>query len=446
MSFAILHCVARARTLVSAAFTLMALLAAAHAAVPDIPTVEGPITGPGEMQPGIRPGPSGTNLQDFGYIMEEYFVSGVAAGQPYKTRLLLRKPPNPEKFSGVVVGEPTHRGGNGLICQFARFGIGQRGHACMTVAARRINLTNPATPGAGLYEFNLERYGSLRVADNQANEIVAQVGRLLRGNLAGGPMGQYMVRNIVLTGTSDSSGATRTYMSSGPMLDHADLRMPDGGPIYQGYFISSILGSGLVPTIADAPVIQMPTQFELHSTNGFRRPDSDEPTNRFRSYEMSGMSHNDARENPAFTGCTHPNLSQFPYGAMTFMGLQHLIDWTVDGTIPPRAPSVMEIDNDLSDGTRVALDQYGNAKGGVRTTYLDVPLFTYTIPNSGPGLCNQTGYQTRLPDEVLDKLYKNYGQYVSKVEHRLKELMDEGWFPKEYASDYVQRDLKDYKQ
>jgi len=201
-----------------------------------------------------------------------------------------------------------------------------------------------------------------------------------------------------------------------------------------------------VPTIADAPVIQMPTQFELHSTNGFRRPDSDEPTNRFRSYEMSGMSHNDARENPAFAGCTHPNLSQFPYGAMTFMGLQHLMDWTVDGTIPPRAPSVMEIDNDLSDGTRVALDQYGNAKGGVRTTYLDVPLFTYTIPNSGPGLCNQTGYQTRLPDEVLGKLYGNYGQYVSKVEHRLKELMDEGWFPKEYASDYVQKDLNAFKE
>jgi len=42
--------------------------------------------------------------------------------------------------------------------------------------------------------------------------------------------------------------------------------------------------------------------------------------------------------------------------------------------------------------------------------------------------------------------FLHYGQYVSKVEHRLKELMDEGWFPKEYASDYVQRDLQDYKQ
>ena len=423
--------------------------------VPDLPTVEGPITGPGPMHPGIRPGPEGTNLADFDYFDEEYFVSGFTVDPanptsgvrtPYKTRLLIRKPANPQKFSGMLVGEPTHRGGNGLICQYARFGIGQRGHACMTVAARRINLINPLTAGAGLYEFNIERYGNLQVTDAQANQIIAQVGRLLRENPVGGPMGEYAVRTLILSGTSDSSGATRTYMSSGPMLDHSELRMPDGGPIYQGFLVTAILGSGFVPTIADAPVIQMPTQSELHSTNGFRRPDSDAPSNRFRSYEMSGMSHNDARENPAFFDCTNMNLSQFPYGAMTFMGLQHLLDWAAHGTIPPRAPSVMEIDNNTSDGTRVALDEFGNAKGGIRTTYLDVPLFTITIPNSGPGLCSQTGFQTRLPDDVLKRLYGNYGQYVSKVEHRLKELMDEGWFPKEYASDYVQKDLKAYKE
>jgi hypothetical protein len=35
---------------------------------------------------------------------------------------------------------------------------------------------------------------------------------------------------------------------------------------------------------------------------------------------------------------------------------------------------------------------------------------------------------------------------VSTVEHRLNALIDEGWFPKEYASDYVQRDLKLYQR
>ena len=419
--------------------TVVALFpAAALAVVPEIPAVEGPITGPGPMHPGLRDGPAGTNLEDFGYLVEEYFVSGSANGQPYKTRLLIRKPANPKQFSGMLVGEPTHRGGNALICQFARFGIGKRGHACATVAARRINLTNPATAGAGLWEFNFERYGTLRVADNQANEVIAQVGRLLRSNLAGGPMGDYSVRTLILSGTSDSSGATRAYMSSSTQLDHADLRMPDGGPIHQGFFVTSTLGGAIVP-ITDVPTIQMPSQSEVHAPNNsntYRRDDSDEAGgNQFRLYEVSGMSHNDARENPAFVGCANP-LSHFPHGALTFMGLQHTLDWAAHGTLPPRAAR-MAVDENLADGTRVQLDEHGNALGGVRSTYLDVPIFRFTIPNSGPGLCSQTGWITPLTG-----LYPNQGQYVSAVQHRLKELIDDGWFPREYADEYVRRDLK----
>jgi hypothetical protein len=463
MSFVTVARFTRSAAIAAAALLLCGLPTAGAQAqvVPAVPTVEGPITGPGPMHPGIRPGPEGTNLEDFDYLDEEYFVSGctIPSGStvcsvPYKTRLLIRKPANPQKFSGMVVGEPTHRGGNALICQYARYGIGQRGHACMTVAARRINLTNPATAGAGLYEFNLERYGSLQVTDAQTNQIIAQVGRLLRENPVGGPMGEYAVRTLILGGTSDSSGATRTYMSSNTQLDHADLRMPDGGPIYQGFFVTSTLGNAIVP-ITDVPTIQMPSQSEVHDQSSamqggvlvgvqYRRPDSDVPGNQFRIYEVAAMSHNDARENPAFFDCAHP-LSHFPHGALTFMGLQHVLDWAGHGTIPPRA-AYMETSTVLANGTRVALDQFGNAKGGVRSTYLDVPIFTFHIPNSGPGLCSQTGWPSRLPQDVLDALYGNYGQYVSKIEHRLKELMDEGWFPKEYASDYVQKDLKAYKE
>jgi hypothetical protein len=418
---------------------LAGLAAAAMAVVPEIPTVEGPITGPGPMHPGIRPGPAGTNLEDFGYVTEEYFVSGSAASASYKVRLLVRRPAEPAKFSGMVLGEPTHRGGNALICQYARFGIGKRGHLCADVMARPINLSNPATAGAGLREFNLARYESLHVASNQTNEILAQVGRLLRSNLSGGPLAGYQVRNLVMGGTSDSSGATRTYMSSGSMLDHADLRMPDGGPIYEGFFVTSTLGGAPVP-VTDVPTIQMPSQSEVHGTDAYRRPDSDVPGNQFRIYEVSGMSHNDARENPAFFGCTNP-LSHFPHGALTFMGLQHVLDWAAHGAMPPRA-QYMEVDNDTSDGTRVALDEHGNARGGVRSTYLDVPAFTFTIPNSGPGLCSQTGWITPFSEAKMKALYGNHGGYVSRIQHRLKELMDEGWFPREYADEYVRADIE----
>ena len=80
--------------------TFLAVLSfpiATLAVVPEIPTVEGPITGPGPMHPGIRPGPEGTNLEDFSYITQEYFVSGKAGptAASYKVRLLVRRPADP---------------------------------------------------------------------------------------------------------------------------------------------------------------------------------------------------------------------------------------------------------------------------------------------------------------------------------------------------------------
>jgi hypothetical protein len=137
----------------------------ALAVVPATPTVDGPITGPEPMHPGIRIGPEGTNPTDFDYVVDEYFLSGSAgpAGATYKVRMLVWRPARPQKFSGVVVYEPTHQGGNALICQFARYGILQRGHICVTVSSQSVVLTsttvNPANPrGIGLYIYNPERW------------------------------------------------------------------------------------------------------------------------------------------------------------------------------------------------------------------------------------------------------------------------------------------------
>jgi hypothetical protein len=430
----------KVRLLLVATGLILVLLSPAQAQhTPRHPTIEGPITGPGPMHSGgVGGGPEGTRLiADFGYVVEEYFVSGFAGpdNAPYKVRMLIWRPPTPEQSSRVVLGEPTHRGGGALVCQFSRYGIGQQGHICMTVGARQINLVNAMTPQAGLLAFNPDRYGSLMVTDNQTNEILAQIGWLIKSNQPDSPLASYHVTHIVMGGTSDSSDATRAYMGSG----HASFRTPAGGPIYDGFFISSTLGSAPVQ-MTDVPTIQMPTQSELTNTNAFRRPDSDTPPNLFRLYEISGMSHNDAREGN-FPDCTFPNLSMFPHGAMNFMGLQHVIEWVVNGALPPRAQP-MEINP--GPPRTIVTDHFGNAKGGVRSTYLDVPLYRYTIPNTGPGLCSQTGYQTRLSDDVLQFLYPTSEDYASKVETRLKELLDEGFFPQEYAERYVLGDMRDF--
>jgi hypothetical protein len=82
----------------------------------------------------------------------------------------------------------------------------------------------------------------------------------------------------------------------------------------------------------------------------------------------------------------------------------------------------------------------------VRTPHLDVPIYRYVAPNVNvPGtLCNQSGRQERLADEVLQALYPNRGRYVSQFNVRLMELTREGWWPKEYSERYAREDIKDF--
>jgi hypothetical protein len=263
---------------------------------------------------------------------------------------------------------------------------------------------------------------------------------------------------MVLSGISESSNVVRTYMSAYDQ-GTADFQMADGSPVYQGFFPVSTLGPVPLP-ITNVPTIQMPTQNEVTAgtagngeSSSFQRPDSDSPANPFRIYEVAGMSHADFRGVPNNLGCILP-FSQFPVGAMTFMGLEHLLDWVAYGIVPPHAPYItVNPGGQVIDGTRVALDQNGNALGGVRTTYLDVPIFRYTIPNynipgsAGPSfLCSLAGYQTPLSQSALQGLYKNEGQYISAVNVRLGELTREGWWPEEYTHLFLRADAMAYSK
>jgi hypothetical protein len=242
-------------------------------------------------------------------------------------------------------------------------------------------------------------------------------------------------------GTSDSSAATRSYMAT---VHNALFLTPSNGPIIDGFFVSSTLGGAPVEQ-TDVPTIQLPTQFEVNGTVAYRRPDSDTSSNRFRIYEVAGMSHNDSRDQPAaevFPGCGEP-LSRFPHGAMNFMGLQHVIDWAFRGKRPPHA-DYMEV-NPPPPPQAIVFDPYGNAKGGVRTPHMDVPVYHYVVPNVGPGLCNQSGRQEIFSNDVLNQLYRGYHEYAHKFLRRLDQLEDAGFWPEEYSKRYGFDDVRDLK-
>lgn len=401
----------------------------AWGAVPPVPTMSAAVGGPGPMYPSppVNVVPGAATVEDFPYVTEEFFVSGTANGAPYTTRIIVRRPTDVKGFSGTVVAEALHAGGRSLVFEWSRVSILTRRHMFVEIVHSPANINLLKT-------FNAERYAPLNIVNGQTNEVMAQVGRLIKSRP--GPLAAYEIRRMTLMGTSASSGTVRNYLAA-----HAELRMPGGEAIFDGFLLTSTNGNTPLPVV-DVPMVQMPTQTEVvtWAEQGikYRRPDSDEAGNRFRLYEVAGMPHNNSRDNPGFLNdpCTLP-VTDFHAGAFTALALHHLVEWIANGTTPPRAPYI-EVDQDpAGDGSHLALDEFGNAKGGIRNVWVDVPIATYGVFGVGKTqaqnrLCQLAGTKVPLPDATLRKLYRNKADYVDKVNRRLQELVAAGWFLPEY--------------
>ena len=409
-------------------------------------SVTGPIaeTAANVLYQGLNITEGAVPVTAFPYVTEEYFVSGTASGQPYATRMLVRRPRNVADFSGVVVAEAMHTSGRALIFEWSRESVLTRGHVFVEIPTSAANI-------ASMRAFNDARYAALSIPlASQANEIIAQFGALMKTNgRPGGWLPGYAVRKVTLMGTSASSGTVRNYMAV-----HPTVRLNDGktSPVYDGYLVTSTNGNTKLPFL-DVPIIQMPTQTEVRTwaEEGiqYRRSDGDEPNNQFRLYEVAGMAHNNARENPGFLGdpCTKP-VSSFPAGAFTALALNHLVQWVDKGIKPPHAPAPIATDgNTFGDGSFLALDANGNATGGIRNVYVDVPTATYGVFGDGRfaadapqaekdrlnRLCLLVGTEVKLPPETLARLYPGGpAEYQAKVAARLDTLIAEGWFLPEY--------------
>ena len=215
------------------------------AAVPPVPAISGAVTGPGTMypNPAVSIVPTAVKVEDFPYVTEEFFVSGSAMGAPYATRIIVRRPTDPSAFSGVVVSEALHAGGRSLVFEWSRASILTRRHMFVEI------VHSPANIGL-LKTFNAERYAALSISMGQTNEVLAQVGMLVKSGT--GPFAAYRARHLTLMGTSASSGTVRNYLA-----DHPHLRLANGGAIFDGFLLTSTNGNAPLP-IVDVPMIQMP--------------------------------------------------------------------------------------------------------------------------------------------------------------------------------------------
>ncbi len=391
---------------------------------------------------------------DPSYVETEQLLAGVAntysgpatgpaevatEDNAYATRLLVRMPADPADFSGRVVVEPFNTSGG----PDADPVWGYLGDMFVAQGDAWIGVSNRFTSQTNLQEFDPERYAGVSIPSNgEAWDMLSQIGGLLREGGERSPLGDTGIaaHHVYMAGYSQNGIDTATYASTFGEL----ARMSDGSAIYAGYLplahsgSISPLDSGqaglpafeIVPFgTTDVPVIDVESETDVlgfsdpaytsASHAAVRRDDSDEPGDLYRLYEIPGASHA-----PTIPGCDHDGTT-FPLQFFLRAAYRHLIDWAESGIVPPRADrmSLTSIDT-VAVAER---DEHGNALGGVRSPFLDVPVSTYQGNDTGSVICNLAGVEIPLEPALLDELYDGLDDYLAQFATELDVVFDDGF-------------------
>jgi hypothetical protein len=126
---------------------------------------------------------------------------------------------------------------------------------------------------------------------------------------------------------------------------------------------------------------------------------------------------------PFEANCEVPDIvfHDFPQNYIVSGAVANLERYAKDGTPLPRAARV-EMDGELPK-----LDEHGNAVGGIRSVWLDVPTATYHAILPGPGNCGVAGYREDFPWGKSAALYQTYENYMAKLSASIDRMLSERW-------------------
>jgi hypothetical protein len=326
-----------------------------------------------------------------------------------------------------------------------------------------------------LKKFNPVRYASLKLPNpapaetcEQGNvtsdseeglryDIMSQIAALLKSGGSTGPMPGFNVERMYAT---SHTGELVTYIHA----IQSRAKLANGRPAYDGFLIQGdsaparIRRCAAAPAAGDprritrnagVPVMRAVPQGDVLNSLNLRRPDSDEPNDRFRWYEIAAAPrmdiayyrHMPSTEDQAKTGQPpFPGVWPFPYQCDPPIALMELpvyqytlnaafanLDrWVRAGTPPPRAEPI-RVTGGGTPQASIAKDEFGNATGGVRSPYVDVPTATY-VPNSpGQAICRNIGHKISFDWSRLESLYGSSRNYAAKVSEVVDRLVRERW-------------------
>jgi hypothetical protein len=447
------------------------------------PAVTGPITAGTQDEPFLAmPAQVG---EQAGYVEDEYFVEGEATayepdgelGQdgrwsvtpagtaPYRTRMLVRRPEDPDDFNGTVLVEWFNvTGGFDADPEFifAHDELLRSGFAWIGVSAQHVGVEGGggafSVPGAeavgALTAWDPERYGELNhPGDPYSYDMFSQAAQAIRRPGDVDLLGGLEVQHVLAAGESQSAARMVTYIDA----VHPIAR------IYDGFLVHSrgggsapldetgaVIGEGAVHIRddLDVPVLQFETETDMFGPLGFHAAEQPD-TDLLRTWEVAGTSHIDRSTidygidtGADFTGggaigvvnqCG--SINDGPQHYVLQAAISALRTWVVDGDAPAEAPRFEVTDS----GDAIARDERGIALSGIRTPAVDVPTSVETgeVPAGRSGLCVLFGDSRPFDAATLAELYPTHQDYVDAVSESADATVSAGYLLPEDADAFV---------
>jgi hypothetical protein len=453
--------------LVALSFISVVSPARAARAVPKLavptPSVEGPITsGNGK----IVVQSTSFDLAKVGYEQAEYFISGTAHSYmsaapltddgkwtvtendsaPYTTRIVVYRPIDAKKFSGMVslewlnVSGGLDAGANWTMSHLEQI---REGMAWVGVTAQRVGIVggaNKLVASQALRNADPVRYGPLNHPGDQFSyDIYSQAAQAVRKDWATVLAG-VRPKRIVAAGESQSAFyltsyanalATRTKLFDGFLIHSRD----GGAALFDGSSANAhIEGAVRIRTDLGIPVLVLTTESDLLQLKYVHalQPDS----KYFRDWQIAGTSHYDTYSlsfGPKDDGTIDADAGFFdtmittvssPYpgivdcakpinaGAQTYVNraaVAALNRWVMSGHAPPRAPR-LQLD---ATTEALVLDAHGNARGGIRTPHVEAPIAALSgLGQSGTNFCFLFGTTAPFDAAQLATLYPSHAAFV----------------------------------
>lgn len=177
--------------------------------------VEGPVTGGIQGRPWESYVPDHSQYSDitqFGYVEEEFFVSGTSDNDvPFKTRMIVRRPTDPAKFSGTVFAEWINvtAGDAETLWPGGHPTLMMEGHAYIGMSIQLVGVAN-------LQAWDPVRYGSLiHPGSSHEFRIMEQCLQAIRDPLGVSPLGGLSPEYVIVAGDSQSASRLTSYVADG---------------------------------------------------------------------------------------------------------------------------------------------------------------------------------------------------------------------------------------